>query len=60
MDALHIGDVEDGEFVVTLFQGKYQKDLAAKCELSTRRGCGKESSRPLDSFAIGGCDHYHQ
>lgn len=23
VDAIHIGDVEDGEFVVTLFQGKY-------------------------------------
>jgi hypothetical protein len=28
VDALHIGDVEDGEFVVTLFQGKYKRDLA--------------------------------
>jgi hypothetical protein len=27
VDALHIGDVEDGEFVVTLFQGKYKRDL---------------------------------
>jgi len=27
-DAVHIGDVEDGEFVVTLFQGKYKRDLA--------------------------------
>ena len=25
IDALHIGDVEDCEFVVTLFQGKYKK-----------------------------------
>jgi hypothetical protein len=28
VDAIHIGDVEDGEFVVTLFQGKYKRDLA--------------------------------
>lgn len=28
VDAIHIGDVEDGEFVVTLFQGKYKQDLA--------------------------------
>ncbi len=28
VDAVHIGDVEDGEFVVTLFQGKYKQDLA--------------------------------
>jgi hypothetical protein len=27
IDALHVGDVEDGEFVVTLFQGKYKKKL---------------------------------
>ncbi len=25
MDALHVGDVQDGEFVVTLFQGKYKR-----------------------------------
>lgn len=25
MDALHVGDVLDGEFVVTLFQGKYKR-----------------------------------
>lgn len=30
VDALHIGDVEDGEFVVTLFQGKYKRDLAGE------------------------------
>ncbi len=28
VDAIHVGDVEDGEFVVTLFQGKYKADLA--------------------------------
>lgn len=28
VDAIHIGDIEDGEFVVTLFQGKYKQDLA--------------------------------
>lgn len=28
VDAVHVGDVEDGEFVVTLFQGKYKQDLA--------------------------------
>ncbi len=28
VDAIHVGDVEDGEFVVTLFQGKYKQDLA--------------------------------
>ena len=28
VDAIHIGDVEDSEFTVTLFQGKYKKDLA--------------------------------
>jgi hypothetical protein len=27
VDAIHIGDIEDGEFVVTLFQGKYKQDL---------------------------------
>jgi AIPR protein len=30
VDAVHIGDVEDGEFVVTLFQGKYKQDLAGE------------------------------
>jgi hypothetical protein len=28
VDAVHVGDVEDGEFVVTLFQGKYKQDLS--------------------------------
>lgn len=28
VDALFIGDVEDGEFQVTIFQGKYKRDLA--------------------------------
>lgn len=28
VDGLHIGEVEDGEFVVTIFQGKYIKNLA--------------------------------
>jgi hypothetical protein len=28
IDAVHVGDVEDGEFVVTMFQGKYKRDLA--------------------------------
>jgi len=28
IDAVHVGDVEDGEFVVTLFQGKYKQKLA--------------------------------
>ncbi len=28
VDAVHIGDIEDGEFVVTLFQGKYKKKLS--------------------------------
>lgn len=27
IDAIHIGDVEDGEFVVTLLQGKYKQNL---------------------------------
>jgi len=27
LDAVHIGDVEDGEFVVTLFQGKYTHNM---------------------------------
>lgn len=27
IDAVHIGDVEDGEFIVTLFQGKYTHNL---------------------------------
>lgn len=27
VDAMHVGDIEDGDFVVTLFQGKYKKDL---------------------------------
>ncbi|MBQ9405957.1 MAG: AIPR family protein [Desulfovibrio sp.] len=26
VDGIHIGDIEDGEFVVTLFQGKYKVD----------------------------------
>lgn len=26
IDGLHIGDVEDGEFVVTIFQAKYKKN----------------------------------
>ena len=29
VDAIHIGDIDDGEFVVTIFQGKYKhKDLS--------------------------------
>lgn len=28
VDGLHIGDVDDGEFCVTLFQGKYKANLA--------------------------------
>lgn len=28
IDALHVGAIEDGEFVVTLFQGKYKQKLA--------------------------------
>jgi hypothetical protein len=28
VDAVNVGDVEDGEFVVTLFQGKYKQDLS--------------------------------
>ncbi|MBI4904789.1 MAG: AIPR family protein [Acidobacteria bacterium] len=28
VDAVHVGDVEDGEFTVTLFQGKYKADLS--------------------------------
>lgn len=28
VDALHVGDVEDGGFVVSLFQGKYKQDLS--------------------------------
>lgn len=28
IDAMHIGDVEDGEFIVTVAQGKYNNDLA--------------------------------
>lgn len=28
VDAAHLSDVEDGEFVVTLFQGKYRQDLS--------------------------------
>lgn len=27
VDAIHVGDVQDGEFAVTLFQGKYKQDL---------------------------------
>ena len=31
VDGIHMGDVEDGEFIVTLFQGKYKvKDLDGK------------------------------
>ena len=28
VDAIHIGDVDDGEFVVTIFQGKYTHNIA--------------------------------
>lgn len=28
VDAIHVGDVQDGEFAVTLFQGKYKQDLS--------------------------------
>lgn len=28
IDAIHVGDVQDGEFVVTLVQGKYKHDLS--------------------------------
>lgn len=28
VDGLHVGEVEDGEFLVTIFQGKYKQDLA--------------------------------
>ena len=28
VDAIHVGDVQDGEFAVTIFQGKYKQDLA--------------------------------
>ena len=27
VDGLHVGEVEDGEFLVTVFQGKYKEDL---------------------------------
>jgi len=27
VDGLHVGEVEDGEFLVTVFQGKYKQDL---------------------------------
>jgi hypothetical protein len=27
IDGIHVGDVQDGEFTVTLFQGKYKRDL---------------------------------
>jgi hypothetical protein len=27
IDGIHVGDVQDGEFFVTLFQGKYKRDL---------------------------------
>ena len=30
VDALHLSEEIDGEFVVTLFQGKYYRDLEAK------------------------------
>ena len=32
VDGLHIGDVDDGEFFVTLFQGKYKKKLDGKAQ----------------------------
>jgi len=28
VDGLHIGEVDDGEFTITLFQGKYKRDLS--------------------------------
>lgn len=30
VDAIHVGDVQDGEFTVTLFQGKYKQDLGGE------------------------------
>ncbi len=30
IDAIHLSDVEDGEFIVTLFQGKYKHDLSGE------------------------------
>ena len=30
VDALHFGEVEEGEFTITLFQGKYKKDLSGE------------------------------
>ncbi|HNS22835.1 MAG TPA: hypothetical protein PKH24_20215 [Sedimentisphaerales bacterium] len=30
VDAIHVGDVQDGEFAVTLFQGKYKDTLEGK------------------------------
>ncbi|MCD2452773.1 AIPR family protein [Methylicorpusculum oleiharenae] len=30
VDGLHVGEVEDGEFRVTIFQGKYKRDLSGE------------------------------
>lgn len=30
IDAIHLGEVKDGEFTVTLFQGKYKRDLEGR------------------------------
>src|ERR1700678_1374558 len=35
IDGIHVGDVEDGEFVVTLFQGKYKRDLEGQAAYPT-------------------------
>ena len=34
IDGVHVEDVEDGEFTVTLFQGKYKKDMEGTSNFS--------------------------
>ena len=49
IDALHIGDVEEGEFPVTLFQGKYKRKLLG--DSNSRSPGWRKSSRRSAAFS---------